>query len=127
MYPVPYFYLLLNSQNMAVTIISPIITKNNTLDKLQVFVPNKDVAYTEVTWLGKEKVKTVPEWISRIREQLSVSYACLGMKPASDYNRNVYLDILRYTRQDKELESRYLSLEQESRSLYRYISRLGKS
>ena len=41
----------------------------DTLDKLQVFVPNKDVAYTEVTWLGKEKVKTVPEWISRIREQ----------------------------------------------------------
>ena len=39
------------------------------------------------------------------------------MKPASDYNRNVYLDILRYTRQDKELESRYLSLEQESRQL----------
>ena len=89
----------------------------DTLDKLEVFVPNKDVAYTEVTWLGKEKVKTVPEWISRIREQLSVSFACLGMKPASDYNRNVYLDILRYTRQDKELESRYLSLEQESRQL----------
>ena len=27
----------------------------DTLDKLEVFVPNKDVAYTEVTWLGKEK------------------------------------------------------------------------
>lgn len=89
----------------------------DSLDRLQLFVPHGDVSYTEVTWLGKENVKTVPEWISRIREQLSVSYACLGMKPESDYNRNVYLDILRYTRQDKELESRYLSLEQESGQL----------
>ena len=56
----------------------------------------------------QEDVRTVPEWISRIREQLSVSYAGLGMKYASDYNRNIYLDILNYTRQDKELESRYL-------------------
>lgn len=28
----------------------------------------------------EQKLKTVPEWISRIREQLSVSYAGLGMK-----------------------------------------------
>lgn len=39
------------------------------------------------------------------------------MKPQSDYNRNIYLDILDYTRQDKELESRYNALEKESEAL----------
>ena len=81
----------------------------DTLDKLYTFAEG-DTTYTGVPWIGQEKVKTVPEWISRIREQLSVSYAGLGMKDASDYNRNIYLDILNFTRQDKELESRYLSL-----------------
>lgn len=70
----------------------------------------------------QEDVRTVPEWISRIREQLSVSYAGLGMKYASDYNRNIYLDILNYTRQDKELESRYLSLEADSRQMTLVLS-----
>ena len=63
----------------------------------------------------KEKVRTVPEWIAQIREQLSVSYAGLGLMYASNYNRNAYLDILNYTRQDKELEGRYLSLEVDSK------------
>ena len=66
---------------------------------------------------GAEKLKTVPEWISRIREQLSVSYAGLGMKEKSDYNRNICLDILEDTRQDKELESRYQALEKEAGQL----------
>ena len=66
----------------------------------------------EKMWM-QQKVLTVPEWISRIREQLSVAYAGLGWKEASDYNRNIYLDILEETRQDKELESRYDALEQE--------------
>ncbi len=68
-------------------------------------------------WLQREKGKAVPEWISRIREQLSVSYAGLGRKAASDYNRNIYLDILNYTRQDKELESRFQALEAESKQI----------
>lgn len=88
----------------------------DTLDKLLPFV-DRDTVYTEITWIGREKVKTVPEWISRIREQMSVSFAGLGMKAQSDYNRNVYLEILNHTRQDKELESRYLSLEAESKQL----------
>ena len=39
------------------------------------------------------------------------------MKQHSDYNRNIYLDILEDTRQDKELESRYQALESEARQL----------
>lgn len=65
-------------------------------------------------------VKTHPnnyELTSRIHEQRSVGYAGLGMKIQSDEERNNYLDILNTTRQDKELESRYQSLEQESGQL----------
>lgn len=91
---------------------------------LEVYV-KKDTIQKEISWItGQEiqqtsvtKIKAVPEWISRIREQLSVSYAGLGMKPQSDYNRNIYLDILNYTRQDKESESRYVALQQESKLL----------
>ena len=41
----------------------------------------------------------------------------MGCKLESDYNRNVYLDLLDYTRQDKALESRYAALEKESRQI----------
>lgn len=95
--------------------------KADTLDKLWPYAEG-DTTYTGVPWITEEKVKTVPEWISRIREQLSVSYAGLGMKHASDYNRNIYLDILNFTRQDKELENRKLSLEAGSRQMTLVLS-----
>ena len=80
----------------------------DTLDKLHVFVEGRyDLYRGSMDHAGRCENGT--EWISRIQEQLSVSYAGLGMKYASDYNRNIYLDILNYTRRDKELESRYLS------------------
>lgn len=88
----------------------------DSVDRLRSYIP-MDTLYTELNWINQKEIKTVPEWIARIREQLSVTYAGLGMKVQSDYNRNIYLDILDYTRQDKELESRYLSLEKESRDL----------
>lgn len=90
---------------------------SDTPDKLRPYDDRDTTWDMGAAWIGKNKVKTVPEWISRIREQLSVSYAGLGQKAASDYNRNIYLDILNYTRQDKELESRYLSLEAGSRQV----------
>ncbi len=85
-------------------------------DRLKPFVP-VDTLFTELNWINHSDIKTVPEWIARIREQLSVAYSGLGMKRQSDYNRNIYLDILYNIRQDKELESRYMALEQESRAL----------
>lgn len=88
---------------------------HDTLDWLKAF-DKQDTIFAEKAWI-EQKLKTVPEWISRIREQLSVSYAGLGMKEKSDYNRNIYLDILEDTRQDKELESRYQALEKEARQL----------
>ena len=89
---------------------------HDTLDRLKPYIPEATQSI-EMKWINMEGIKTVPEWIARFREQLSVTYSALGMKPQSDYNRNVYLDILDYTRQDKELESRYAALEGESRML----------
>lgn len=88
---------------------------HDSLDWLKTY-GRRDTISVEKGWI-QQKMKTVHEWISRIREQLSVTYAGLGMKEYSDYNRNIYLDILEGTRQDKELESRYQALEQEAREL----------
>lgn len=90
--------------------------KGSFSDRLFPYIP-RDTLFTEMSWIKNNKVKTVPEWILEIREQLSVSYAGLGMKTQSDYNRNIYLDILNNTRQDKELENRYASYQEESKQL----------
>lgn len=84
----------------------------DSLDYLQTYSPYRHNVSTELEWIKRE-VKTIPEWIARIREQLSLTYSALGRKTESDYNRNIYLDLLDYTRQDKELESRKENLEQK--------------
>ena len=84
--------------------------------RLYSYVPDENVSL-EMLWMNTPDVKTVPEWILRIREQLSLVYAGLNKKVESDYNRNIYLDLLEYTRQDKELESRYDALDRELTSL----------
>ena len=88
----------------------------DTADRLRPYVPNADHS-VELNWIVDEGIKTVPEWILRLREQLSRTYSAMGMKPESDYNRNIYLDLLDYIRQDKLLESRYIALERESNQL----------
>lgn len=86
---------------------------NDTIDRLKTY--REDFPYSlELKWINTDGIKTVPEWIARLREQLSRTYSAMGMKLQSDYNRNIYLDILDYTRQDKELESRYAALDRES-------------
>lgn len=95
----------------------------DSLDWLYPFNP-EDSASIERRWMA-QRLMTVPEWISRIREQLSVSYAGLGEKQPSDYNRNIYLDILEDTRQDREWESRYQELERESAYLTGLLTGVG--
>lgn len=58
----------------------------------------------------------IPDAQARQHEEMSVAYAGLGNKAASDDHRNQYLDLLETTRQDKEVESRYLSLQRRSRT-----------
>ena len=56
--------------------------------------------------LADSTVNQAPDLVASIREQLSVAYAAVDDKSASDYNRNQYLDLQEQTRQDRELEAR---------------------
>ncbi len=70
---------------------------------------------TELKWMLNPAVKTVPDWISAIRQQISKTYSAMGMKAQSDYNRNAYLDILIHTDQNEEYQSRSNELEAQAR------------
>lgn len=83
---------------------------------LRAFEEN-DTISREMQWMLSPTVKTVPAWIAGIREQMSVAFSAIGDKQKSDYNRNIYLDLLELTRQDKELESRYEELAADTRAL----------
>ncbi len=71
----------------------------------------------ERRWMQSDSVLTVPEWIAGIRQQLSVAYSALGMKRESDFNRNIYLDLLDVTREDAELASRAEELRDITRNV----------
>ena len=60
---------------------------------------------------------SVPELELRIREQLSLAYSMMGMKQESDENRAVYIDLLDYTRQDREGNLRKSDMEKKSSQL----------
>lgn len=84
---------------------------------LQTYNPLQEPESVERRWMRSPSVKTVPEWIAGIRQQLSVAFSALDMKAESDYNRNIYLDLLDVTREDAELESRAAELRAESRRM----------
>ena len=56
--------------------------------------------------LADSTINQAPDLVASIREQLSVAYAAIDDKPQSDYNRNLYLDLQEFTRQDRQLEAR---------------------
>ena len=56
--------------------------------------------------LADSTILQAPDLVASIREQLSVAYAAIDDKTASDYNRNRYLDLQEQTRQDRQLEAR---------------------
>ena len=67
--------------------------------------------------LKDKKINQAPDLVASIREQMSVAYAAVNNKPASDYNRNLYLDLQENTRQDRYFESRAAQLEAASSQL----------
>ena len=67
--------------------------------------------------LSDSTINQAPDLVASIREQLSVVYAALNDKSASDYNRNLYLDIQEQTRQDRELEARAAQYDKASEQL----------
>ena len=67
--------------------------------------------------LADTTINQAPDLVASIREQLSVVYAALNDKEASDVNRNLYLDVQDQTRQDRELEARASQYYQASEQL----------
>ena len=67
--------------------------------------------------LKDNKINQAPDLVASIREQMSVAYSAVNDKPASDYNRNIYLDLQENTRQDRYYESRAAQLEAASSQL----------
>lgn len=68
----------------------------------------------ERQWIDNPQVHTVPEWMAGIRQQISMLYSAMDQKAASDYNRNIYLDILASTSQNREMESRMNELQEQN-------------
>lgn len=66
----------------------------------------------------KRSSKTIIAWMAGIHERLSLSYSSIGDKKQSDYHRNVYLDLLDYSRQNKELDIRKDNLSKEIRDVH---------
>ncbi len=56
-------------------------------------------------------INQAPDLVASIREQLSVAYSAMDDKSQSDMNRNVYIDLMTDTRQDRQLEARASQLE----------------
>ena len=92
---------------------------------LEIYDPHPDTISVERYWMQSPDIKTVPEWIAGIRQQLSVAFSALDMKQESDYNRNIYLDLLDVTREDAELESRYEELQEDTRRLHWALIAVG--
>lgn len=76
-----------------------------------------DTLFVDMLWAKDTEIQTVPAWLALIRERLSATYSALNNKSESDYHRNIYLDLLEFTRQDKSLESRIEQVEHDNRVL----------
>ena len=71
----------------------------------------------DMEWSKGTEVQTVPGYLMLVRERLSATYSALDDKQKSDYNRNLYLDLLEFTRQDKSLESRIALVAHDNKVL----------
>lgn len=62
-------------------------------------------------------INRAPDLVASIREQLCIVYSAVDDKQASDYNRNLYLDLQDQTRQDRYYEARADQLDRTSDTL----------
>lgn len=86
-------------------------------DILYTYTQNEDSLSTEMKWILNPNVVCVADWMLSIREQLSIVYGAMGMKAESDYNHNIYFDILDATRQDQHAQQQQDQLQSEERFL----------
>lgn len=70
-------------------------------------------------------INQAPDLVASIREQLSVVYSAIDNKQASDYNRNIYIDLQEQTRQDRYYEARADQLDSTSQQLNIMIIAIG--
>lgn len=75
-------------------------------DTLLIYSEEPDTVSTEMRWIRTEGLVAVPEWMASVREQLSITLGAMGRKAESDYNHNIYFDILDATRLDMQGEQR---------------------
>lgn len=71
------------------------------------------------------RIGYAPALVASLREKLSMVYSALDNKPKSDYNRNIYLDLQDFTRQDRMLEARAEQLDHSSAQLSMMIGAIG--
>lgn len=82
-------------------------TSQSESDTLMLYcADDSEGASVEMNWIADESRLVIPEWLAAIRDQLSITFGAMGMKAESDYNHNVYLDILDATRLDRQAEQR---------------------
>lgn len=67
--------------------------------------------------LRNRRIEQAPDLVASIREQLSMAYSAVNDKQASDYNRNIYLDLQEQTRQDRLMEARAAELNENAAQL----------
>lgn len=70
-------------------------------------------------------INRAPDLVASIREQLCIVYSAVDDKQASDYNRNLYLDLQDQTRQDRYYEARADQLDRTSHSLNLMLAAVG--
>lgn len=80
---------------------------SNDLDSLLYGMNEPDALVTDMN----AGIYHIPECLLSVCREASCAYAGLGYKEASYVNRDLYLDILRTTRLNKQLESRISALE----------------
>ena len=61
--------------------------------------------------LSDSAIYQAPDLVASIREQLSVAFSAINDKQQSDENRNIYIDLMTDTRQDRSLEARAYQYE----------------
>lgn len=102
-------------------------------ERLNVYVPKEgsspaaqnDSLSIEMRWIANPAVGMVPDWVAMVREQLSIVYGAMGKKAESDYNHNIYFDILDATRQDLRVQQEEEHLKREERLLNMMLWGLG--
>ena len=73
-----------------------------------------DDVIVEEEWMAALPHGVLPECMASLREQMSLAYSGLDNKPASDYNRTVYLEIQKNIRLDRRFEARTILLERSN-------------